>query len=215
MKMKYILPSLFVSLILLVACSDEPTGKTPVTLAPDVEVAELDYLNEDPDSLLDIDSIPEKTKILPPPPPEPPQLHGGYEGMVDLLDDEPTLNIEPMDIPPRIPDEYRARVSEEIIDFPEVQASYPGGSAALKKFIAENINYPKIDKEAGIEGKVYASFVVEIDGSITNVKIQRGVSKTIDNEAKRVIRLTSNWNPAEIRGRAVRCSVRLPITFEL
>lgn len=81
------------------------------------------------------------------------------------------------------------------------------------KFISENVKYPEVDKEMGNQGRVYVEFIVEKDGSLTNVKVLRGVSKTIDEEAKRVIRAMPNWIPGESGGKIVRTKTRLPISF--
>ncbi|MFZ9029421.1 MAG: energy transducer TonB, partial [Crocinitomicaceae bacterium] len=106
-------------------------------------------------------------------------------------------------------------VQEEIIDFPDVEASYPGGTAALQQFINENVQYPVEAIEKGIQGKVYLSFVVEPDGNLTNIKVERGVSMELDREAKRVVRSMPKWIPGEAGGKKIRTKARLPITFQL
>lgn len=106
-------------------------------------------------------------------------------------------------------------VQEEIIDFPDISAEFPGGNEAMMQFIMENIVYPTESIELGEQGKVYTSFVVEADGSITNIQIMRGVSPELDKEAKRVIALMPKWTPAESGGKKIRAMVRVPINFEL
>jgi periplasmic protein TonB len=103
----------------------------------------------------------------------------------------------------------------EIIDFPDVEASFPGGAVKMRAWIDSNMIYP--DEYAYIDnyGKVFVSFVVEIDGSLTNVKVERSVSKLLDDEAKRLINAMPNWIPAEVDGKPVRCRCALPIAFNL
>jgi protein TonB len=99
----------------------------------------------------------------------------------------------------------------------EQMPSFPGGTAKLYKYLSENIRYPEVAKEAGIQGKVYISFVVEKDGSIADVKILRGIpgGKMCDNEAMRVVKNMPNWSPGKQRGKAVRVSYNLPVQFRL
>lgn len=105
--------------------------------------------------------------------------------------------------------------SDKIVDFPDVQAEFEGGSEALKKYIGKSVVYPEIAMELGDQGKVYIEFVVEKDGSITNVKIMRGVSNEIDREATRVISEMPHWRPAINDKKIVRSRCRVPINFVL
>jgi protein TonB len=104
---------------------------------------------------------------------------------------------------------------EEVIDFPEVEAEFIGGPQALMKYITSNIQYPPTSIEMNEQGKVYLSFVVEPDGSITNVVVERGVSPDLDREAKRVIRSMPKWKPGEAKAKKSRTRCRLPINFQL
>ena len=106
-------------------------------------------------------------------------------------------------------------VEEEIIEFPDVEAEFIGGAQAMMKYIQQNILYPPTSIEMNEQGKVYLSFVVEPDGSISNVSIERGVSKDIDNEAKRIVRSMPKWSPGEAKGKKSRTRCRLPINFQL
>ena len=106
-------------------------------------------------------------------------------------------------------------VEEEIIEFPDVEAEFIGGAQAMMKYIQQNIQYPPTSIEMNEQGKVYLSFVVEPDGTISNVAIERGVSKDIDNEAKRIVRSMPKWLPGEGKGKKVRTRCRLPINFQL
>ncbi len=104
---------------------------------------------------------------------------------------------------------------EEIIEFPDVEAEFIGGAQALIKYIQTNIQYPPTSIEMNEQGKVYLSFVVEADGSITNVAVERGVSPDLDREAKRVVRSMPNWKPGEAKAKKSRTRCRLPINFQL
>jgi len=103
----------------------------------------------------------------------------------------------------------------EVFDITDKDASFIGGNIEMQKFINEKIVFPEDAKKFGDQGTVYVSFVVEPDGSITNVSIERGVSYSIDSEAKRVVRAFPKWNPGEVNFKPVRTRVRLPITFEI
>ena len=104
---------------------------------------------------------------------------------------------------------------EEVIEFPDVEAEFIGGPQALTKYIQTNIQYPPTSIEMNEQGKVYLSFVVEADGSISNVVVERGVSPDLDREAKRVVRSMPNWKPGESKAKKSRTRCRLPINFQL
>jgi TonB family protein len=95
------------------------------------------------------------------------------------------------------------------------QPEYPGGIAALYEYLGKNTRYPAIDRENKIQGKVYVSFVVERDGSITDVKAIHGPSETLNKEAARVVAAMSKWNPGYQNGKPVRVSFTMPISFTL
>ncbi len=106
---------------------------------------------------------------------------------------------------------------EEIIDlcgFGE-DAYYPGGEKAMLAWIQKKIIYPEISIKNSERGRVYIDFIVEIDGKISNVKVVRGVSFDIDNEARRIIESMPNWEPAVYKKSYVRGKMRIPINFEL
>ena len=107
------------------------------------------------------------------------------------------------------------KVEAEIIDFPDVEAGFPGGPAEMQRWINNNVEYPQTSIEMGDQGRVYLSFVVEVDGSVSNIKIERGVTDELDREAKRVIRNMPKWSPGEAGGKKVRTRCRLPISFTL
>ena len=97
----------------------------------------------------------------------------------------------------------------------EDMPAFPGGDLGLMKFIQRNVKYPPIAKEYNIEGKVYISFIVDKSGSVTNVKIVRGVDKNLDAEAVRVVKLLPKYKPGKQRGKPVRVMFTIPINFTL
>ncbi len=92
---------------------------------------------------------------------------------------------------------------------------FPGGDEARVKYLAENIKYPEIAKTYAIQGTVYISFIIEADGSISNVKILRGIGGGCDEEACRVIRDMPAWIPGSQNGKPVRVLFNMPIYFKL
>jgi protein TonB len=92
---------------------------------------------------------------------------------------------------------------------------YPGGMDSLWKFILENIVYPEVARQAGIEGKVVISFVVEKDGSLSSFEVVKKVHPLLNEEALRVVKLMPNWEPGKLNGKAVKVRFQLPIEFKL
>ncbi|HAQ18144.1 MAG TPA: energy transducer TonB [Prolixibacteraceae bacterium] len=97
----------------------------------------------------------------------------------------------------------------------EQMPEFPGGEAALQRYLRSSVKYPTIAMENGIQGKVYVGFVVERNGSISNVRIARGVDVSLDKEAMRVVRLMPKWIPGKQNGEPVRVSFTAPINFVL
>jgi protein TonB len=92
---------------------------------------------------------------------------------------------------------------------------FPGGEQKMSEFITSNINYPEAAREAGVQGRVYIRFVVEQDGSISNVKVMRGIGSGCDEEAMRVIKSMPKWKPGKQHGKTVRVSYQIPVNFSL
>lgn len=103
--------------------------------------------------------------------------------------------------------------NSRVFDIPEIEPQFPGGVVELKKFIQENIRYPEGD--VSVQGRVYVSFVIEKDGCVTHVKIMRGVSEKMDQEALRLVSSMPKWIPGQNNGKVVAAKVRLPIRFSL
>lgn len=95
----------------------------------------------------------------------------------------------------------------------EKMPEFPGGQAALFKYLSENVEYPLIAKENGIQGRVMCEFIVDKDGSITEVKVTRSVDPSLDREAVRVIKSMPKWNPGKQKGKPVRVKYTMPINF--
>ncbi|MBR5082689.1 MAG: TonB family protein [Bacteroidales bacterium] len=106
-------------------------------------------------------------------------------------------------------------VEEEIFQIVEEMPSFPGGESKMMEYIGKNIKYPQIARETGIQGRVFVSFVVEPDGSISNVKVLRGIGSGCDEEAVRVVKSMPKWKPGKQRGKAVRVSYQTAIYFRL
>jgi len=104
---------------------------------------------------------------------------------------------------------------EETFLVVEEMPQYPGGEEASAKFIRDNIKYPNKEMKNGIQGLVIVSFIVEKDGSISNVKVLKSVTPALDAEAVRVISLMEKWIPGTQRGKAVRVQINYPIRFIL
>jgi TonB family protein len=108
-----------------------------------------------------------------------------------------------------------AQKRDDVVDFPDVEAKFKGGPEGLQRYISSAIKYPKEAIDMDIMGKVYISFVVEVDGSISTVKIERGAHPTLDSEAYRVVKNMPNWTPGEFDDEKVATRCRLPIVFTL
>lgn len=104
---------------------------------------------------------------------------------------------------------------QEIFFIVEEMPEFPGGDQALRKFIANNVNYPEVAQRNGTQGKVYVTFVVAKDGAIVNCKIARGVGSSLDKEALRVVSSLPKWTPGKQKGKAVNVSYTVPINFIL
>ena len=92
---------------------------------------------------------------------------------------------------------------------------FPGGDSAMVAYIIHNVHYPQAEKEQGIQGKVFVGFVVEKDGSISNVEVKKGIGEECDAEAVRVVQSMPNWKPGKHGGEFVRVSFMLPINYKI
>jgi protein TonB len=160
-------------------------------------------------------------KVKPPPPPPPKQVTQIKIVEDDVeVEDDLDFDVEADDatefeeyIPPE--EEEEEVEEQQIFQVVENMPEFPGGRGALMKYLATNIKYPPYAKEAGIQGRVFINFVVETDGSITAVKVLRGIGGGCDEEAIRVVKSMPKWKPGMQRGKPVRVSFNLPVKFTL
>jgi protein TonB len=103
----------------------------------------------------------------------------------------------------------------KVFDVVEQMPEFPGGAAALMEYLSKSIKYPAIAEENGIQGRVVCTFVVERDGSVTDVQVARSVDPSLDKEAIRVLKKMPRWIPGKQNGQAVRVKYTVPVTFRL
>ncbi|MFB6342694.1 energy transducer TonB [Saccharicrinis sp. FJH62] len=104
---------------------------------------------------------------------------------------------------------------DEILPSVEIMPKFPGGEVALYVFLKKNLKYPEIAKEIGISGMVYVQFVIEKDGSVSQVTIARGKDRSLDEEALRIVNMMPKWKPGIQNGQKVRVRMILPVKFVL
>ncbi len=157
----------------------------------------------------------------PPPPPAPPVQTTVIEIVEDdmEIDDDIEIDVEDdqdTEVEEYIPvDEEEEEAEEVIFTVVESMPGFPGGDAARIKYLNENIKYPQMARESGIQGRVFVTFVVEKDGNVTDVRVLRGIGGGCDEEAVRVIKNMPKWNPGKQRGKSVRVQFNMPILFKL
>ena len=123
-------------------------------------------------------------------------------------------NTKPNDEKPQPAVTETEAIQDSIYRVTEVMPEYPGGPNEMMKYLQENIKYPQSAKDNKIEGRVYVSFVVEKDGSITNAAVIRGIDKECDAEALRVVSSMPKWNPGQQDGKNVRTQFTIPIIYK-
>lgn len=183
----------------------------------DGEMVNLGQVSDDFEDLLEIPP----TEQPPPPPPKIQQPE-----IIEVPDEEEIEEEIEVDLDVEITEETvieeivieeapEEEVAEEIFTIVEEPAAPVGGMEAFYKFVRKNLKYPSQARRMGIEGKVYVQFVVDKDGSITDVKSVKGIGAGCDEEAVRVITRSPRWNPPKQRGKPVKQRIILPITFQL
>lgn len=128
---------------------------------------------------------------------------------------DPNDNRTPTPPPAPVAPEPTQEETEEIFTVVEQAPEFPGGQSELMKYLSSSIRYPEIAVENGIQGRVIVQFVVERDGSATQVEIARGVDPSLDKEAIRVVKEMPKWKPGQQRGKPVRTKFTLPVQFRL
>ncbi|MGF1583762.1 MAG: energy transducer TonB [Bacteroidales bacterium] len=157
----------------------------------------------------------------PPPPPQPSELLNIVDNEVDIIDE---LYIEDVEATAntRIEITQFSMPTEEVSDEPilfflieDKPEFMGGGQEAFRDWVLSNLSYPQIAAENGIQGTVHLKFVVNRDGSVSDVAIVRGVDPSLDREAIRVISNSPRWEPGKQRGNPVRVAFSFPVTFRL
>ena len=181
------------------------------------EVTDTEFLFEDE---LDIQQTSQET----PPPPPPPAVQE-VEVLNVVEDNVETESIEvnteddkAEEVVIAAPVEAPVEEEEEEVVFVIVESmpEFPGGQQALFKYLSENVKYPVIAQENGIQGRVICQFVVNKDGSIVDVEVVRsGGDPSLDKEAVRVIKSMPKWKPGKQRGKPVRVKYTVPVNFKL
>ena len=187
---------------------------------------EVAVLEDTQEVILEEEIIP-ITQEAPPPPPAAPKIPV-LSDQIDIVDDEievdddlfmnleddSSLGVEIMDYV-EVEEEV---VEEEAIPFQlvEEKPSFQGGDAnQFSKWVNSRLEYPEIAQENGVQGRVTLQFTVEKDGSVTKVKVLRGVDPSLDKEAVRVVSMSPKWSPGKQRDRAVPVTYTFPVIFQL
>lgn len=159
---------------------------------------------------------------VPPPPPPPPAPTTRIEIVEDDVAIEDELEIVDIEveldskIDEVLPEELEELIVEdEIFPIVENMPEFPGGEKELFIYLGKNIKYPPMAKDVGIKGKVYVTFVVDKNGSITDVSVLHGIGGGCDEEAIRVVKAMPKWSPGKQRGKAVKVQFNLPVNFIL
>ena len=158
-----------------------------------------------------------------PPPPPPPAVQevevlNVVEDNVETESNEVNTEETEEEVVIAAPVEAPQEEEEEEVVFVVVESmpEFPGGQQALFKYLSENVKYPVIAQENGIQGRVICQFVVNKDGSIVDVEVVRsGGDPSLDKEAIRVIKSMPKWKPGKQRGKAVRVKYTVPVNFKL
>ena len=189
----------------------------------DKKVAALDAGNQE---IIEDEMVP-ITQETPPPPPEQVKIPV-LSDQIDIIDDDikvddnilnleddSNLGVEIMDYVEAVEEEV---VEEEAIPFQlvETKPSFNGGDAnEFSKWVNQRLVYPEIAKENGVQGRVMLQFTVNADGTVSNVKVLRGVDASLDKEAVRVVSSSPKWKPGRQRDRAVKVTYTFPVIFQL
>lgn len=168
------------------------------------------------ESLLD----PIATRVTPPPPKVVPVILNEVPDDIEVAIEDITITFDQPEIGEiepvvfSIPEPVQ-EPTEEPINYAEVMPSFDGGLAAFYKFVSDNLKYPAQARRIAIEGKVFASFVVDKDGNLSQLAIARGIGAGCDEEVLRILAMSPKWKPGRQGGRPVKVRMMLPIYFKL
>ena len=165
----------------------------------------------------------QQDELPPPPPPEQPEVTTEFEVVEDdkeitnelVVDAEVKEETKNIEITPVVVEEEEEEEEQQIFTVVENDPEFPGGMEALYKYLAQNIKYPQLARDNNITGRVYVTFVVERDGSITGCRVLRDIGGGCGQEAIRVVKSMPKWTPGKQRGKAVRVQFNLPVNFNL
>ncbi|MBR6414985.1 MAG: energy transducer TonB [Bacteroidales bacterium] len=183
---------------------------------------------EQEEAVVEIEDMVPITEETPPPPEAAPKIPV-LSDQIDIVDDDikleddtflnleddANMGVEIMDYVEEVEEEV---VEEEAIPFQlvEEKPSFNGGDAnEFSKWVNQRLVYPEIAKENGVQGRVTLQFTVNADGSVSNVKVLRGVDPALDKEAVRVVSSSPKWKPGKQRDRAVKVTYTFPVIFQL
>ena len=182
----------------------------------DIGLVDLGSVDDDFEEILDIPP----TEQLPPPPPK-----VKVPEIVEIPDEQEIEEEIEIDLDVQVEDEAEIDVIvladapedeeiDEIVDFPEESASFPGGITAFYGYLKKTLKYPRQAQRMGIEGRVFVQFVVERDGSLTDIHVVKGIGAGCDEEAVRVLKNSPKWKPGKQRGKPVRQKMIQNILFK-
>ena len=189
--------------------------KTETKKTQDMQGSEVEQVEEE--------IIPVTTQNTPPPPPPPPAPK--LTDLINIVDNDQDIDDE-LEITDA-EDEAENTVVDvtQFEDFGEedtgeaqifqVVETMPTFKGNMNKWLKDNVKYPILAQENGISGRVFVAFVVEVDGSITDVKVARSVDPSLDKEAVRVVKAMPKWNPGKQRNKPVRVAFTVPINYTL
>ena len=219
-KFLFILIGLFVSLGITYAAFNASYGEGKETFEDQV----VDEVEEEDDVPLT-----EEDNTPPPPPAEIEEILE-FNDNIDIMDDEVKIeddvnfNEDDIEITGEnryvadVEEEVEEEVIEEIIPFAMVadKPKFQGGDANdFSKWVNQRLVYPEIAKENNIQGRVILQFTIDAGGNMTNVKVVRGVDKSLDEEAVRVVKTSPKWTPGRQRDRAAKVTYTFPVIFQL
>ena len=164
------------------------------------------------------------TDLTPPPPPkvqprieEVPNEKDIEEEILNIETEATDLTVVAPPVPPAevIAQPVEIEKPEEIFITSEILPTPVGGMGAFMKYLQKNLNYPEQAKRMGVEGKVFVQFVIDKDGSPTDITVLKGIGSGCDEEAIRVIKNMPKWEPGKQRGKPVKVRMSLPVVFRL
>lgn len=183
----------------------------------DGELVDLGQVDDDFEDIMEIPPTEQ-------PPPPPPKIE--LPKIIEIPDEEEIEEEIEVDLDVEITEDTviedivfddapEEEVADEIFDIVEEQASFPGGIGAFYSYVGKSMKYPNQARRMGIEGRVFVQFVIDKDGTLTDVRAIKGIGAGCDEEAVRVVKNSVKWAPGKQRGRPVKQRMILPITFKL